>query len=58
MCRQVLFACVRKIRVKPPKDDSQLYEVHDKQSAVKGSRKMAHTEQMRCVPSHVSSVIW
>ncbi|KAK9918205.1 hypothetical protein WJX75_002247 [Coccomyxa subellipsoidea] len=44
---QVLFACVRKIRVKPPKDDSQLYEVHDKQSAVKGSRKLAHTEQMR-----------
>lgn len=44
--------------MKPPKDDSQLYEVHDKQSAVKGSRKMAHTEQMRRAPSHVSSVIW
>ncbi|EIE19573.1 PTR2-domain-containing protein [Coccomyxa subellipsoidea C-169] len=44
---QVLFACVRKIRVKPPKDNKLLYEVDDKQSAVKGSRKLTHTEQMR-----------
>ncbi len=46
MCRQVLFACVRKFRVKPPKDVKELYEVDDKLSAVKGSRKMAHTDQL------------
>ncbi len=36
--------------MKPPKDNKLLYEVDDKQSAVKGSRKMTHTEQMRWVP--------
>ena len=35
--------------MKPPKDAKQLYEVDDKLSAVKGSRKMAHTDQMMSV---------
>lgn len=47
MCGQVLLACVRKFRVKPPTDAKQLYEVDDKLSAVKGSRKMAHTDQIK-----------
>ena len=32
--------------MKPPKDVKELYEVDDKLSAVKGSRKMAHTDQL------------
>lgn len=44
---QVLWACVVKIRVKPPRDAKQLYEVEDAQSVVRGSRKLAHSDQMR-----------
>ncbi|CAL8471217.1 g10759 [Coccomyxa elongata] len=59
---QVLFACVRKFRVKPPKDAKELYEVDDKLSAVKGSREMAHTDQLKCldrfVPIMISTIVF
>lgn len=45
---QVLLASMVKIGVKPPKDGSQLYEVEDSVSVVKGSRKLAHSDQLRC----------
>ena len=46
-CAQVLFASAVKCGVRPPKDPSQLYEVDDGMSSIKGSRKMVHSNQYR-----------
>ena len=43
-----MAACV-KCGVKPPKDAEQLYEVEQQGSVVRGSRKMQHSNQLRCV---------
>ena len=45
---QVLVAACVKIGVKPPKDAEQLYEVDQQGSIVRGSRKMQHSNQLRC----------
>ena len=37
-----------KCGVKPPKDAEQLYEVEQQGSVVRGSRKMQHSNQLRC----------
>lgn len=42
---QVIVASVRKAGVKVPADSSSLYEVNEKESAIKGSRKLDHTNQ-------------
>lgn len=44
---QVIVASFRKFRVQLPNDKSLLYETSDEESAVKGSRKLDHTEQLR-----------
>ncbi|KAI4353237.1 hypothetical protein L6164_002202 [Bauhinia variegata] len=44
---QVLIASFRKFQVQVPNDKSLLYETVDEVSAVKGSRKLDHTEQLR-----------
>lgn len=45
---QVIVASFRKLKVDVPKDKSLLYETSsDEESAVKGSRKLNHTDQLR-----------
>ncbi|KAK4789822.1 hypothetical protein SAY86_017126 [Trapa natans] len=44
---QVLVASLRKYRVKVPADKSLLYETGDAESAIKGSRKLDHTKDLR-----------
>ena len=44
---QVFVAAGVKIRVKPPKNAEELYEVDQGTSVVKGSRKMEHSNQLR-----------
>ncbi|KAJ6791553.1 protein NRT1/ PTR FAMILY 8.1-like [Iris pallida] len=44
---QVVVASVRKYRVKVPADKSLLYEVSEETSAIKGSRKLEHTDQLK-----------
>ncbi|KAJ3704258.1 hypothetical protein LUZ61_007963 [Rhynchospora tenuis] len=44
---QVLVASVRKWRVQLPLDNCHLYELPGKSSAIEGSRKLAHTDQLR-----------
>ena len=48
-CAQVFAAALVKCRLKAPKDPSQLYEVDAHMSAVHGSRKLAHSNQLRRV---------
>ncbi|KAG6512659.1 hypothetical protein ZIOFF_030788 [Zingiber officinale] len=43
---QVIFASVRKAGVKVPADKSLLYEITVKESAIEGSRKLKHTDQL------------
>ncbi|XWS59928.1 hypothetical protein CRYUN_Cryun08bG0164300 [Craigia yunnanensis] len=43
---QVLVASFRKVRVEVPADKSLLYETSDEESALKGSRKLDHTNQL------------
>ncbi|XVF08249.1 hypothetical protein REPUB_Repub06bG0210400 [Reevesia pubescens] len=43
---QVLVASFRKIRVEVPADKSLLYETTEEESAVEGSRKLDHTNQL------------
>jgi peptide/histidine transporter 3/4 len=43
---QVLVASLRKFRAQVPIDKSLLYETVDEESAVKGSRKLHHTQQL------------
>lgn len=44
---QVLVASFRKSGVKVPADKSLLYELSDKESAIEGSRKLEHTDQLK-----------
>jgi len=44
---QVIVASFRKYGVKIPADKSLLYEVSDKESAIEGSRKLEHTDQLK-----------
>ncbi|GMH24480.1 hypothetical protein Nepgr_026323 [Nepenthes gracilis] len=48
MC-QVLVASFRKSRLALPEDSSLLYETSDKNSAIEGSRKLEHTDELRCL---------
>ncbi|CAK8565881.1 unnamed protein product [Lathyrus sativus] len=44
---QVIVASIRKYRVEAPSDKSLLYEIADTESAIKGSRKLDHTNELR-----------
>lgn len=44
---QVLVAALRQWKVRVPSDASQLHEVHDKESAIEGSRKLKHSKAFR-----------
>lgn len=46
---QVLVASIKKCRVEVPADKSLLYENKDAESAIKGSRKLEHTNDLRLV---------
>lgn len=46
---QVLVASIKKCRVEVPADKSLLYENKDVESAIKGSRKLEHTNDLRLV---------
>uniref|UniRef100_A0A0D6QXA6 Major facilitator superfamily (MFS) profile domain-containing protein n=1 Tax=Araucaria cunninghamii TaxID=56994 RepID=A0A0D6QXA6_ARACU len=46
---QVVVASLRKLKAKLPTDQSLLYEVQDKTSAIQGSRKLEHTEEFKCL---------
>ncbi|KAJ3679711.1 hypothetical protein LUZ60_017722 [Juncus effusus] len=46
---QVLVATVKKWSVEVPNDSTLLYEVHDKVSAIQGSRKLEHSDELRCL---------
>ncbi|KAF8398841.1 hypothetical protein HHK36_014704 [Tetracentron sinense] len=48
MC-QVLVASFRKWNVEVPHDSSLLYELPDKNSAIKGSRKLEHSDELKCL---------
>ncbi|KAK9666743.1 hypothetical protein RND81_14G207800 [Saponaria officinalis] len=45
---QVLVATFRKIKVKVPQEKSLLYETDDEESTITGSRKLEHTDKLRC----------
>ncbi|KAK7305353.1 hypothetical protein VNO77_43258 [Canavalia gladiata] len=45
---QVVVASIRKYHVEVPADNSLLYEVADTESVIKGSRKLDHTNELRC----------
>ncbi|KAK4492082.1 hypothetical protein RD792_002879 [Penstemon davidsonii] len=44
---QVVIASFRKYRIEVPGDESLLYETADSESAIKGSRKIQHTKDLR-----------
>ncbi|KAM7487843.1 hypothetical protein LguiB_025327 [Lonicera macranthoides] len=48
MC-QVLVASCRKWNLPLPRDTSLLYETPDKVSAIEGSRKLGHTNELKCL---------
>ncbi|KAF6152864.1 hypothetical protein GIB67_000887 [Kingdonia uniflora] len=48
MC-QVLVASFHKWNVEVPDDSSLLYELPDKTSAIEGSRKLEHSDELRCL---------
>ncbi|KNA05856.1 hypothetical protein SOVF_186480 [Spinacia oleracea] len=48
MC-QVAVASFRKCKLEVPQDSSLLYEIQDKLSAIEGSRKLEHTEELKCL---------
>ncbi|KAG6396807.1 hypothetical protein SASPL_142964 [Salvia splendens] len=48
MC-QVLVASFRKWNLVVPDDSSLLYELPDKSSAIEGSRKLLHTDELKCL---------
>ncbi|XP_047966678.1 protein NRT1/ PTR FAMILY 8.3-like [Salvia hispanica] len=48
MC-QVLVASFRKWNLNVPDDSSLLYELPDKSSAIEGSRKLLHTDELKCL---------
>ena len=47
MLLQVFVAACIKLQVRPPRNAEELYEVDQGTSAVKGSRKMEHSNQLR-----------
>lgn len=48
MC-QVIVASVCKWNLDVPEDSSLLYETPDKSSAIEGSRKLVHSDELRCL---------
>ncbi|KAK6252166.1 hypothetical protein QUC31_013886 [Theobroma cacao] len=46
---QVLVASFRKWNLKVPEDSSLLYETGDKHSAIEGSRKLEHSDELKCL---------
>ncbi|KAG5236747.1 Peptide transporter PTR2-B family protein [Salix suchowensis] len=48
MC-QVLVASFHKWNLKVPQDSSLLYETQDKHSAIEGSRKLEHSDELKCL---------
>ncbi|KAH6831418.1 peptide transporter 2 [Perilla frutescens var. hirtella] len=48
MC-QVLVSSFRKWNLAVPDDSSLLYELPDKSSAIEGSRKLLHTDELKCL---------
>lgn len=44
---QVVVACVRKWNVDVPRDSSLLYELPDNFSAIEGSRKIEHSDELK-----------
>ncbi|XP_062113146.1 protein NRT1/ PTR FAMILY 8.3-like [Humulus lupulus] len=48
MC-QVMVASFRKWTLEVPKDSSLLFETQDKISAIEGSRKLEHTDELKCL---------
>eukprot|EP01018_Ginkgo_biloba_P028578 Gb_41131 [translate_table: standard] len=46
---QVVVASLRKLGEKVPHDNSLLYEVQDNNSAIRGSRKLEHTDELKCL---------
>jgi peptide/histidine transporter 3/4 len=48
MC-QVVAASFRKRNLDVPEDSSLLYETPDKSSAIEGSRKLEHSDELRCL---------
>ncbi|KAB2045435.1 hypothetical protein ES319_D01G161900v1 [Gossypium barbadense] len=48
MC-QVLVAAFHKRSLKVPEDSTLLYETGDKHSAIEGSRKLEHSEELKCL---------
>ncbi|KAG2707647.1 hypothetical protein I3843_05G145000 [Carya illinoinensis] len=48
MC-QVFVASFHKRNIEVPKESSRLYETQDKYSAIEGSRKLEHTEELKCL---------
>lgn len=48
MC-QVLVASFHKRDLRVPGDSNLLYEVRDKSSAIEGSRKLEHSDELRCL---------
>ncbi|KAJ1430529.1 PTR2 family proton/oligopeptide symporter, conserved site [Sesbania bispinosa] len=48
MC-QVVVASFRKRNLVVPEDSSLLYETPDKSSAIEGSRKLEHSDELRCL---------
>ncbi|PHT38042.1 Protein NRT1/ PTR FAMILY 8.1 [Capsicum baccatum] len=44
---QVFVASIRKCHVKPPHDETRLYETTDKESSIIGSRKLEHSNEFR-----------
>ncbi|XP_068662122.1 protein NRT1/ PTR FAMILY 8.3-like [Aristolochia californica] len=48
MC-QVVVASSRKFNVDAPQDSSLLFEVPEKTSAIEGSRKLEHSDELKCL---------
>jgi len=46
---QVFVAAIRKWNVRAPSDGDKLYELPSKESAVKGSKKILHSQEFRCL---------
>ncbi|XP_062082526.1 protein NRT1/ PTR FAMILY 8.3-like isoform X1 [Humulus lupulus] len=46
---QVFVAAFHKRRLHVPEDSSVLYETRDKSSTIKGSRKLEHSDELRCL---------
>ncbi|CAH8379582.1 unnamed protein product [Eruca vesicaria subsp. sativa] len=43
---QVIVASFKKSKVRVPEDESLLYEIHDAESSIQGSRKLEHTSKL------------